>query len=94
MSLEQQSFMGDRAREVLENEAYQEAFASIEKELTESWKKSPARDVEGREKLWLMLALLTKVQTALQKTMDDGKLARKDLEYRSLQERVRQGIGI
>lgn len=94
MTPEQRASMGDRAREVLENEAYIEAFASIEKELIESWKNSPARDPEGREKLWLMLAMLNKVQKALQSTMDSGKLARKDLEHRSLLERARSLTGI
>jgi len=81
MTLEKRIYNADRAREVLENEAYRSAFETIQAEITEQWKKSPARDVEGREKLWLMLSLLNKVEAVMQEALTDGKLAKQDLQY-------------
>ena len=90
MELGARIYNGDRAREVLENEAYTQAFADIEQEILNKWKESPARDSEGREKLWQLLSLLQKLQSTLQATFDTGKLAKLELEHkRNLAERVR-----
>lgn len=89
-TLEQRLYSGDRAREVLENEAYIAAFEAIEKEVIEQWTNSPARDVEGREKLWSYLHLLKKVQTHLQSTLETGKLAQLELQHQqTLADRAR-----
>jgi len=81
MTLEQRIYNADRAREVLENEAFQGAFETAQAEITDQWKKSPARDEAGREKLWLMLSLLNTVEAILQETLSDGKIAKQDLQY-------------
>lgn len=95
MTLEQRIYNADRAREVLDNEAYQQVFADAKQEITEQWTKSPARDQEGREKLWLMLSLLNKLETMLQATLDSGKLAKLDLEHeKSLMERAKGLVGL
>jgi hypothetical protein len=95
MTPEKRIYNGDRAREVLENEAFQQAFADIKQEITEQWTKSPARDQEGREKLWLMLSLLNKLETTLQGTLDSGKLAKMDLEHeKTLMERAKGLVGL
>lgn len=94
MTPEQAIYRANRAKEVVENEAYIEAFSSIEQELTEQWKQSPARDSEGREKIWLMQKLLAKVKLALESTMDSGKLAVAELNHRqTLRERAKDWIG-
>lgn len=81
MTIEERIYKADRAREVLENEAFAQAFEDLTTEITEQWKKSPARDEEGREKLWLMLSLLNKVEGILKESLTDGKMARADLEH-------------
>ena len=90
MEISERIYNGDRAKEVLENEAFTAAFADIEQEILEQWKQSPARDPEGREKLWLMLSLLSKLKTTLESSLATGKLAMLDLKHqRSIAERVR-----
>lgn len=74
---------GDRAREVLENQVYIEAFEAIEQELIKSWKQSKSAD--DRESLWLEQKLLSKVQTHLLIAMQTGKLAR---QKQSIPQRV------
>jgi hypothetical protein len=89
MTPEQAIYQANRAKEVLDNEAYQLAFDQIKAEIDAQWKSSPARDVDGRERLWLMQSLLTKLQTTLQQTMDSGKLAAADLRHKqTLRERA------
>lgn len=88
--LEQRLHDGSRAKEVLENEAFTASFSAIEQEILERWTNSPARDAEGREKLWTMLQLLKKVKACLQTTLETGILAQKELEHqRSLAARLR-----
>lgn len=95
MTLEQQIYMANRAKEVLDNEAYLKAFDDIEKELIDAWKSSPQRDVEGREKIHLSLTVLTKVRTALQTTMERGRVAADQLIYKeSLLKKAKGWIGV
>lgn len=92
-TLEKRIYDADRAREVLENEAYQQVFADYKTEITKQWTESPARDQEGREKLWLMLSMLNKLEAMLQTTLDTGKLAKAELNHKqSLADRAKDAI--
>jgi hypothetical protein len=90
MELNERLFNGDRAREVLENEAFLGAFAAIKEEIAEQWMNSPARDQEGREKCWQYLMILNKVKAHLLQTLETGKLAKLELEHkRGIVERLK-----
>lgn len=81
MAPERQIYIANRAKEVLENEAYLEALVLIKTEIDTQWRTSPARDTDGRERLWLMQSLLSKLQATLETTMQSGKLAAADLRH-------------
>lgn len=90
---EHRIYLGNRAKEVLENEVFIQAFESIEKEVTEQWTNSPARDSQGREKCWEYLMLLRKVRQNMVTTLETGKLAQIDLAHkRTLIEAARHGL--
>lgn len=57
-----------------------EAFADVKRELTEAWLATPARDAEGREKLWLSAALLNRVEKILRTRVVNGRVAEKEIE--------------
>lgn len=80
-TLEERIYDGNRARECLENEQFNWAFESIEQELTNAWRTSPARDEAGREKIYLTLHLLTKLKAALTSSLETGKLAEAERIY-------------
>jgi len=91
---EQDVLRGRQAQELLEHPLLIEAFEALESEVLSAWKASPARDVEGREKLWLMLSLCEKVKNQITSVVNTGKIAQKELESltrRSLLQRV--GLG-
>ncbi|UOD28777.1 hypothetical protein INH39_25550 [Massilia violaceinigra] len=93
-TLEERQYDGDQARLVLENEAFASALADMKTEITEQWKQSPARDNEGREKLWTMLKLLDKLEATLRTTLETGRLAKLELDYQqTLAERAKELIG-
>lgn len=93
MEIEQRIYNGNRAKEVLENEAFQWALYEIKQEIKNAWEQSPARDSEGREKLWMMLSLANKLELLIKSMLETGKLAQLDLEHkRTLLERAKNAI--
>lgn len=81
-TLEQRLYQGDQAKLIVENEAFTNAFDAIEKDVIEQWKSSPARDEDGREKLWTYLQMLHKLKASLTTTMETGTLARVELQHK------------
>lgn len=95
MTLEQQIYDGDRAREILENEVFVQVFHDYRTEITEQWMKSPARAEADREKLWTYLAHLNKIEAMLRTTLETGMLRRKDLEHQhSLAKKAKRMVGL
>lgn len=92
-TIEQRIYDANRAKEVLENEAFNAAFDDTEKEIIEQWTNSPARDSEGREKLHTYLMLLRKVKAHLSYSLETGKLAKLDLEHLEQKKSLKEQIG-
>lgn len=82
-ALKQRGYDAARAKDVLENEQFQRSFEMIEAEVLQQWKSSPARDAEGREKLWSYLQLMSKFKATLEATINSGRLAELDLQHRT-----------
>ena len=94
MTPEERLYRGSRAKEIIESDAFQEAFSAIEAAVIDQWKTSPARDESGRQNLWQYLRLLEKVKLNLQTTMETGRLAQLDLNHKAtLKDRLRAVIG-
>ena len=93
---DQRVYDGDQAKLVLGNEAFKQALDDIEAEITESWKNAPARDQEGREKLWQMLKLAGKLRANLQTRLETGMLARIQIEEerKTMLQRARDLVGL
>lgn len=93
MQIDQRIYNGNRAKEVIENEAFIAAFELIKDEVITQWQQSPARDTEGREKLWLMLQMASKLESTLKTTMETGQLAQLELTHQqSLAKRLKDAI--
>jgi hypothetical protein len=71
---------GARAHELLKSELLQECFATLERDYIEAWKTSPARDTDGRERLWQAVNIVGKVRDHIVKVLNDGKLAQRQLD--------------
>jgi hypothetical protein len=70
---------GARARALLENELFRDAFKTLEDDYTAAWKTWPAADTAGRERLWQAVNVLGKVRDHLARVVADGKLAQREL---------------
>jgi hypothetical protein len=70
---------GARAEALLQNELLQEAFTRLEQDYIDAWKISPARDTDGRERLWQAVNIVAKVRDHIVKVVNDGKLSQRHL---------------
>lgn len=83
MTPEQELARSHQAEALLKDPLLIEAFATIDQEIIAKWTASPARDAEGREKLWLMQQMLHRVKVHLESVVESGKLARATLAQRA-----------
>ena len=93
MSIELEAKRGHEAAQLLENPLLREAFDTQRERIQREWEDSPARDTEGRERLWLMLKLLGAVEGHLKTVMETGKLATLEIERKkTLLERAKEAM--
>lgn len=64
-----------QAQELAEHPIFKEALEQYRQRLNDEWAASPARDIEGRERLWLMSKTISVVEGHLKELMETGKLA-------------------
>jgi uncharacterized protein YkwD len=93
-TLEQRVYDGAKAREVLENEAFAQAFEDIRQEYTKAWMKSPEHDAQGREHHYQMLKLTEKLKEKLEAALSDGKMASLTLEHQAQQQARERAEGV
>jgi ABC-type thiamine transport system ATPase subunit len=75
MTLEQESRRGAQARRLLEDPLLQEAFATVENALREAWIATQDDATAERERLWLMVKLMSRVRIHLVDVLQTGRLA-------------------
>lgn len=71
---------GQEAERLLGHPLLLQAFELIEKDIQDQWLNSPARDVDGREKLHLMTKLLHRLKGQLQSVVENGQIVQRTLE--------------
>ena len=82
--LQQEVSRSDKARQILENQVFKESFEKLKDLYTTSLFNTGVNENETREKLWLAVHIVQKVEQNIQEVLDTGKLAKKQLEdYRS-----------
>ena len=62
------------AQALKDNPVLAEALDAWKTDLMKAWEQSPARDAEGREKLFLMVQASKQFQTYIQTLVDNGKM--------------------
>ena len=77
MTPEQEKQRSELAKNVLENPVFVDACNQIQNDLYGEFVNSPARDSEGREKIYLMTKMLTVLLGNLKSVMETDKLNNK-----------------
>lgn len=81
--LEYEIRRGERAEALLQDELLNDALETIKQGYMERWLTSPERDVEGRERLRLMVKTVDLLRAEIQSVLDTGKLAKQTLRQRA-----------
>ena len=66
----------NRAEQILNDPLVKEALEAIHDRIIEEWRGCPVKDVEMREKLWMMFNMHHRFISAMKEHIDTGKLAR------------------
>lgn len=82
MSQELERDRGQRARRLLEDDLYQEAFTTVEAKLMSEWAASKPLDREVRETIFHQIGLLKALKAHLESVMRDGDFAAKSIEQK------------
>jgi len=91
--LRSEASRGTRANELLSDELMVEAFTLLDERLTYEWANSPARDTEGRERIWMMQKLLQNLRGHIAEVAQTGKLAAIQLEQeRTIAQRLKDQV--
>jgi hypothetical protein len=86
--LEEEVAKGNKAAEVLRNDAFQDAFVALEEYYTEEWKRSPPTDAQQRERLYIACGVLEHIKMHLESLVMTGKMAGEQIETGSKQNPV------
>lgn len=80
MTLEEELRRAQEAKALLENELLNSAFETIHDQIMDAWNNSAVRDTEGRERLFMAVQILGKIEGFLREFVTTGKLAAIQLE--------------
>lgn len=80
MSTSEELRRGEQARQLLQNELYQDAVTQVRQAIIDKWISAPMRDIEGQHELKLMLKLLGDLTGYIQTTLETGKMAQIQVE--------------
>ena len=77
MTPEQEKQRTELAKSILDNPVFQDAIKQIKQELYGEFLNSPARDSEGREKIYLKGKMFDLLLVNIKSVMETGKLNKK-----------------
>ena len=86
---EEEVIRAGRAREVLENDLFKEAFANIEEAILDGIRRSAFVDALLREKLCAQYSLLHTLRDQLTTFMETGQMAAETIRQQSIAEKVK-----
>src|ERR1700760_631055 len=91
-NLQSEMERGRQATELLEHPLLQEALRVLRQDFQTAWVNSPARDSEGRERLWHLVKLVDRFESYLTEVVTTGRMAVQEIEQRTLMQKLKDGI--
>ena len=74
-SLEREVWRSNDAKRILDDPVVKSALDEIQARIIDEWRKSPIKDVELREKLWMMYNVHHAFKDKFREHIETGKLA-------------------
>lgn len=81
MKIEEQLARGAKAKQLLDDPLFNEAFELVGKAIHEKWEHAPLSDKDGAHELKLMLKLLADVRANIELALSDGQMAADKLKH-------------
>jgi uncharacterized protein YcaQ len=72
--------LGERARQLMQDELLQRILGGLEEQYLDAWKKTDMKDTEGREKAWFAVKAIDDIRTEFRVIAERGTLAAASLE--------------
>ena len=63
-----------RARSLLDDPLFNEAFGAIKEDLQSRWENSGSTEVEARESIWLAMRLLDRIEGHIKSIVETGHM--------------------
>lgn len=76
--------LADQARQVLENNAFKDAWAALERRLVSLWEGSDVLEPDLREALWMQRRALIDLKRNLETTLAEGRQAKLRINNRTM----------
>jgi hypothetical protein len=80
IKLHRDALRASKAKQLMETELVKEAFKTLEDSYIAAWRYTNANDTAAREKLFLAVNVVGKVQEHLNSVIANGNLAKAELE--------------
>lgn len=80
--------LGDQSKQLLDNEAFQEAFKRLEKEYYDLFMKTGVSDSDKREQIFTSVNVLTDVKKRLERFYEEAQYAQAQAEARDKAEKA------
>ena len=88
-SLRQDVLRAVEAEKLIKNDLLSQAFADVDADLIERWKKTDLFDAETREAIWREVKILGSLKAKLENHIRTGEVAKANLQRMSLMQRLR-----
>jgi hypothetical protein len=92
MTPEEEIRRAERARQLLEDSVLKEALQEIESQALDALERCPIKDIELRERLWMLFCTTRQFRNVLKTMIDSGKLAAAEPQTKIQQLRSRMGF--
>lgn len=80
MSNEEAVRKGKKAESLVQDEAFAAALLQMENDAVWLWKSTKSEDTVKRESAWHMIQAIEQFRTQMNKIMDNGKIAQRQIE--------------
>lgn len=94
MTIDEEIRLGERAAVLMDDATLKLAINNLVEDCITRWRNSPAKDHEGREKIWHLLAMSDAVIKELERFVSQGKMAKAKIDeenrLREAERRIKQ----
>lgn len=94
LTAEQEVWRAERAKQLLEEPLIKEALQEMETQALDGLQNCPIKDVELRDRLWMLFCMTRMFKRNLESVMAGGEIALADIRQKTAWQKAKEAIGI